>query len=522
MLLFMKFFFELKIRIVILLSAIMSIFAGFVYAEDAYEAFPAQFNLTNINGNNGFAINGINAEDAGIGYSVSGAGDVNGDGIADIVIGAPNANNVAGQSYVVFGSKEPWPVNVYLTTLNGSNGFAINGINPNDGSGLSVSGAGDVNGDGIDDILIGAPGNNANTGQSYVVFGSREPFPAEFNLINLNGTNGFAINGIYPFDSCGHSVSGAGDVNGDGIADILIGAPTHSALIGQGQSYVVFGSKESWPAAMNLSDLNGNNGFTINGINSQDVSGWSVSRAGDVNGDGLDDILIGAAGAYNKTGQSYVVFGNKGPWPADFYLITLNGNNGFAINGINAGDAGIGYSVSGAGDVNGDGLDDILIGASGAYQSIGQSYVVFGSTGRWPEVMNLKSLNGDNGFAINGINPGDESGYFVSGTGDVNGDDIVDILIGAQFANNQMGQSYVVFGSKKSWPAYVYLYRLNGTNGFVINGIKSGDWSGNSVSGAGDVNGDGIADILIGAIGSNNNTGQTYVVFGEHEISAEP
>src|SRR5918998_822864 len=114
-----------------------------------------------------------------------------------------------------------------LWDLNGSNGFAINGIAAYDYSGFSVSSAGDVNGDGFDDLIIGATGGHPNginvTGQSYVVFGSNSGFGASFNLSALNGSNGFAINGIAAYDSSGFSVSSAGDLNGDGFDDLIIG-----------------------------------------------------------------------------------------------------------------------------------------------------------------------------------------------------------------------------------------------------------------------------------------------------------
>src|SRR5204863_298538 len=148
-----------------------------------------------------------------------------------------------------------------LSTLNGTNGFAINGINPSDQLGRSVSSAGDINGDGIDDLIIGARNASSNglgSGQSYVVFGSKGGFGANFNLSTLNGTNGFAINGINPSDQLGDSVSSAGDINGDGIDDLIIGAYYASPKgYRSGQSYLVFGSKAGFGAQLNLSTLNG-------------------------------------------------------------------------------------------------------------------------------------------------------------------------------------------------------------------------------------------------------------------------
>ncbi|MEH2120754.1 beta strand repeat-containing protein [Nostoc sp.] len=464
------------------------------------------FNLSDLNGANGFAINGINASD--FSGNVSSAGDINSDGIDDLIIGTSSE-----QSYVVFGSKGGFGAQLNLSTLKGSNGFAINGII---NSSASVSSAGDINSDGIDDLIIGALGASPNgiveSGQSYVVFGSKGGFAAQLNVSTLNGSNGFAINGINTYDRSGISVSSTGDINSDGIDDLIIGTLS-------GPSYVVFGSKGGFSAQFNLSTLNGSNGFAING------GGNPVSSAGDINSDGIDDLIIGAFG--DKRG--YVVFGSKGGFGAQFNLSTLNGSNGFAINSINPYQ--LGSSVSSAGDINGDGIDDLIIaGAPYAEPNSnvsGQSYVVFGSKGGFNSQFNLSTLNGTNGFAINSIIDGSVGlGNSVSSAGDINGDGIGDLIIGAPYAEPNgfsSGQSYVLFGSKGGFAAQFNLSTLNGSNGFAINGINEFDQSGTSVSSAGDINDDGIDDLIIGApfaSPNGNSSGQSYVLFGGKNIGS--
>ena len=440
------------------------------YAGESYvvfgnnSGFSSSFDLSALNGTNGFVINGSDAYDRS-GRSVSGAGDVNGDGFDDLIIGAraadPNGNTNAGESYVVFGNNSGFSSSLDLSTINGTNGFVIEGNDALDQSGRSVSGAGDVNGDGIGDLIIGAdladPNGNTSAGESYVVFGNNSGFSSSFDLSNLNGTNGFVINGIDASDRSGGSVSGAGDVNGDGFDDVVIGAVggNPNGNTNAGESYVVFGNNGGFSSSLDVSALNGSNGFVINGIDTFDRSGFSVTGAGDVNGDGFDDVIIGTEGADGNgnilAGESYVVFGDNGGFSSSLELSALNGTNGFVINGSN--DYGYsGFSVSGAGDVNGDGFDDLIIGAPAPYDELnaGRSYVVFGDNGGFSSSLDLSTLDGTNGFVINGNDLLDRSGTSVSGAGDVNGDGIDDLIIGAPndldllfFAT---GESYVVFG----------------------------------------------------------------------------
>ena len=452
---------------------------------------------------------------------------------------------LAGSSHALAGTL--FPAVIELSSLDGTNGFVLNGIDAYDYSGRSVSSAGDVNGDGVDDLVIGAwtadSNGNGQAGESYVVFGGAGiGSTGAIELSSLNGSNGFVLNGVDADDISGWSVSSAGDVNGDGFDDLIVGAPNAdpNGASGAGETYVVFGGAGVGSAGViELSTLNGSNGFVLNGIDGlvmdgtffSDVSGWSVSSVGDVNGDGFDDLVIGAWGAdpngNYRSGETYVVFGGASVGSAGVIeLSALNGSNGFVLRGIDANDFS-GYCVSSAGDANGDGFDDVIIGAfradpNGA--SSGESYVVFGGQGvGGTGVIELSSLNGANGFVLNGIAPADGSGYSVSSAGDVNGDGFDDLVIGASFAApngiNLAGESYVVFGGPGVGSAgAIELSSLNGVNGYVLNGVDANDLSGWSVSSAGDVNGDGVDDLIIGARGAspngNSGAGESYVVFG--------
>ena len=330
-------------------------------------------------------------------------------------------------------------------------------------------------------------------------------FPAVVQLSALNGQNGFKLDGEASSDESGHSVSAAGDINGDGYSDLLIGAFGHNSGSTGGRSYVFFGG----PAVGNsgllaLSNLNGVNGFKLDGETSGDSSGWSVSAAGDINGDGYSDLLIGAYSHNGYFGRSYGVFGGPSVGGSGLLsLSNLNGVNGFKLDGEASGDQS-GFSVSAAGDINGDGYSDLVIGAPQHNGVTGRSYVVFGgSSVGGSGLLALSSLNGANGFKLDGEASGDFSGNSVSAAGDINGDGYSDLLIGAY--GHGIGRSYVVFGGPSVGSSgLLALSSLNGVNGFKLDAEASGDGtdpaSGRSVSAAGDINGDGYADLVIGLL----------------------
>ncbi|WP_342596956.1 peroxidase family protein [Cyanobacterium aponinum UTEX 3222] len=416
----------------------------------------------------------------------------------------------------------PSPVYTSNVIGNSNDRLVINNNDETREFGKSVSNAGDINGDGVDDIIIGSPNRNqfsGDAGKSYVVFGISNGFNLNFDVSNLDGSNGFVINGDN--SSFGYSVSSAGDINGDGFDDVVIGAPYADYYTGK--SYVVFGSGNDFASSLDVSSLDGNNGFVVNSMTDGDELGSSVSDAGDINDDGFDDIIIGAPMAdlegsgYGYEGQSFVIFGTDDGFNSSFDLSSLDGSNGFVVNG-DSGDE-LGSSVSSAGDINGDGFDDVVIGASYADYYTGKSYVVFGSGNDFAYSLDVSSLDGNNGFVVNGDSNRGELGSSVSDAGDINDDGFDDIIIGAPMADLEgsgygyEGQSFVIFGTDDGFNSSFDLSSLDGSNGFVVNG-DSGDELGRSVSSAGDINGDGFDDVVIGAPYADYYTGKSYVVFG--------
>jgi Ca2+-binding RTX toxin-like protein len=471
-------------------------------------------------------INGVAAGDLA-GRSVATAGDINNDGFDDFIIGASGAKGAAGAAYVVFGGADGLPSTLELSGLNGSNGFKLSGVSAKDAAGFSVSGAGDINKDGFDDFIVGSlrgDGSVKDSGAAYVVFGHGGAFNANIDLGKLNGSDGFKLSGAALNDFAGASVHAAGDINGDGYADIVVGAEAaDSNGSDAGTAYVVFGHGGNFTSNIDLSALDGTTGFALTGRLAFDRNGWSVSSAGDVNGDGIDDLLVGAvaAGSQNAyTGEAYVVFGHSGSFSPTLNVSGLNGSNGFAIKG-QANYDGVGYSVASAGDINGDGYADLIVGAPYSDQpgkDAGSAYVVFGHGGSFSSTLSLAGLNGTNGFKIEGLQAGDYTGLSVSSAGDVNGDGIDDLIIGAPDAGSQYdGAAYILFGSTNGFSASVDLQNLNAEQGFWVFGSQSGDSTGLSVSAAGDIDGDGYADLLIGspfADPHGKSSGSVEIIYG--------
>ena len=513
---------------------------------------PLSLELLNLNGSNGFTINGLNAGDE-LGRAIRNVGDLNGDGFDDFIVSAagsdPNGLIDAGKAYVVFGGSSIGNLgSLDLSTLNGTNGFAIEGIQANIRVGRSLSAAGDINGDGYDDLLVGGLPTVPIAGATtiWAIFGGNQVGASgTLSLSTLNGTNGFAITSTNLAVQSGVALSDIGDLNGDGIGDFVVGVPVASpnGKLNAGQSFVFFGGQGIGSSgSLSLSDLNGSNGFTLNGVNPGDTAGRFVRSAGDINGDSYEDLILGAflADPNGKVdaGASYVVFGGSQVGSTgNIELSSLNGVNGFVLQGANAGDN-AGRSVGTAGDVNGDGYDDLIVSAPLADVNgkvdAGVAYILFGGSNVGASgAIALGSLNGTNGFAITGIDTGDNAGILVSTAGDVNGDDYGDLIISAPGGDpngiSNAGESYILLGGQGIGSSGSFdLSTLDGFNGFTLNGFTTGRTTPSSspifVSGAGDLNQDGLDDLLIGdsvaSPAGKTNAGQSFVVFGSLSLGA--
>ena len=367
------------------------------------------------------------------GWSVSGAGDVNGDGFDDVIVGAPEADNNGFRSGMAR----------VFSGVDGTVLYSFDGSTTETLFGFAVSGAGDVDGDGSDDFIVGA------TKELYggVPNGCARVY---------SGASGAVIHTFHEFAAgeYGSAVSDAGDVNGDGHADVIVGSPWHdSSGIDSGSAFVYSGA-------------DGSVLFRLDGDSAGDEFGTSVSGAGDANGDGVPDFLVGApfddVGASN-TGSAWVFSG------ADGSLLHFIAGSAFFGR--------LGTSVDFAGDLDGDGRSEVLVGApheDGGSGISGVARVYSGADGSL-----VCTLNGT---------PGDLLGQSVSSTGDVNGDGRADFIVGA-FAADEAGQnsgSAYVLSSAGCQP----LFALHGES---LNGLF-----GFSVSDAGDVNGDGLADFVVG------------------------
>jgi len=519
--------------------------AAVLLIDEDVLVFTGEIDAATMTGEVGFRIFGADAGDYA--STVSSAGDINGDGFDDLIVGAVGADNEAGEAFVVFGTAAGF-ADIDLSVIDlvaTGKGFRIFGDNA--GVGASVASAGDINGDGFDDLVIGAHRNGDIPGKAIVLFGRGTPFAdIDLSAIDLVASNaGFRIFGADGGDHTGGSVSSAGDINGDGFDDLIVGAFDADGLAEDkdyaGEAIVVFGKGETF-ADIDLATLDPADGFRIFGADEGDNAGWSVSSAGDINGDGFDDLIIGVpfadglADGKSSAGEAIVVFG-RGTGFADIDVFAIDlvaTGTGFRIFGADEFDR-AGISVSSAGDINGDGFDDLIVGARyGDGRTVlkpnsGEAIVVFGRETPFADidVSAIDLVATGTGFRIFGANGFDVAGSSVSSAGDINGDGFDDLIVGTQYADgaagtDQAGQAIVVFGKANGFadidlsaPDFV-----SSGAGFRIFGADEENFAGSSVASAGDIDGDGFDDLIVGAWnaggaeGDKPAAGEAIVIFG--------
>ncbi len=501
---------------------------------------------SSLDGYYGVTINGIAPLDEA-GHAVAGNGDINGDGFNDIVIGARFANHEEslnpGAVYVLFGQDRLDRNAVIelsdLSTVGDVRGFVIRGELEGDLAGRSVAIAGDVNGDGYDDIIIGASeaavGDIEFAGKAYIVFGGPNVgADGLVELATLDAPLGVRFDGLAAEDLTGYEVAAIGDINHDAFADVAISAvnAANGDAFFAGAVYVIFGGNALTSAGtIDLSSFDGTRGFVVRGEQTDDVTGFAVAGVGDINDDGVDDFAIGAPLADREEmvnlGFTYVLFGapNIGAG-GEVELASLDGTSGFTIRG-QIERAQVGRSISSRGDLNGDGVDDLVVAAPWTdvdeIEIAGALHVAYGNSaiGR-SGTLDIQSMAESAGVVIRGQERLETIGRHVTIAGDVNGDDIDDLVIGSPFSDpqgiNTGGKCYVVLGGPMLESASpLNVADISGSNGFVIAGEDAFDRLGWRVAAAGDMNGDGLDDLLVSVFAGDPdgraNAGQTLLLF---------
>lgn len=466
----------------------------------ANDGFPAELDVTQLDGTNGFAL--LDTVNTNCGTSVTGAGDFNGDNYDDLLIGQHNpAYHKDGNMFIVYGNNSTDAV-FYLNDLDGTDGFRIAADSLNY-IGMTSAGIADVNKDGFDDIAFTyswSPYKEINEySRVFLMYGTDQITDSLFNLDTLAAA-GYGCSIYQYFNGFRGEFGGRnrdnalsfGDINGDGFDDLLIGEGRFDNM------HVIFGSAQKLPEELHVNELTGLDGFNISCKNN-DYVGVNLD-VGDINGDGFDDIVAGNYWYYDNAynSKAIVLFGKSDGFNATEDISSLDGTDGFEITGFEqVYDNYTQLDVAVVNDLNNDGFDDIVIGnylTAGTPGLAGEVFVVFGSDDGWPANFDIKTLNDTTGFIIKGQELNDQLGVFVADIGDLNNDGAGD------FAIDGRGTSpYIIFGKgAEAVIDPIAFNELDSTRAFTINDAKP--WK------FGDFNGDGKEDLL--------NNSSNKVLFG--------